>query len=119
VWPSNLLPGDVVQVRLLWSVEQALTSPYKVFIHLLDADGDLVAQRDSEPGGGSLPTTTWSPDEIVMDNHGLLLPSDLLPGQYTLRLGLYDALDPSDRLLVTGAGLESEDGLTLGTITIP
>lgn len=112
-WPVAARPGDVVGVRLLWSADATPARRYKVFLHLLAADGRLMAQRDGEPGGGSRPTTGWAAGEVVSDNHGLLLPADLPPGAYTLRLGLYDAFDPAARLPVAG-----EDGLTLATITV-
>ena len=113
VWPAGARPGDIVQARLVWSADATPARPYKVFLHLLDGAGNVVAQRDSEPAGGSRPTTGWSPGERVTDNHGLLLPTDLPPGDYTLRLGLYDAFDPQTRL-----PHGDEDGLTLSKLTI-
>jgi 4-amino-4-deoxy-L-arabinose transferase-like glycosyltransferase len=106
--------GDVIQIRLIWRADQRLTTRYKVFIQLLNGDGGLVAQRDSEPGGGLALTTTWTPGEMVIDNHALVLPDDLPPGEYTLIAGLYDLNDASARLLLEGGG----DALTLHTITV-
>jgi len=111
VWPSTAQPGDVIQVRLVWSADVLPARPYKVFLHLRDGDGNVVAQRDSEPGGGSRPTTGWPPGESIVDNHGLLLPADLPPGEYELWVGLYDPFDPSVRLPVAGA-----DSISLGII---
>jgi hypothetical protein len=113
VWPAAARPGDVVGVRLVWSADKTPARPYKVFLHLLAADGRLVTQRDSEPGGGSRPTTGWGAGETVNDNHGLLLPNALPPGEYELRLGLYDAFDPAARLPVNDA-----DSLSLGMISV-
>jgi hypothetical protein len=113
VWPAEARPGDVIQARLVWSAESPTARPYKVFLHLLDEAGSPMAQRDGEPVGGSRPTTTWQPGEVIVDNHGILLPPGIPPGQYTLRLGLYDAFDPQARLPVNG-----EDSLLLATITV-
>lgn len=113
VWPPTARPGDVVGVRLVWSADATPARATKVFLHLLAADGRLVAQRDGEPGGGQRPTTSWAAGEAIRDNHGLLLPPDLPPGQYELRLGLYDALDPAARLPVNGG-----DSLHLEVITV-
>lgn len=113
VGPVDLPAGDVVAVRLEWSADAPPGRAYKVFLHLLDGAGNVMAQRDGEPGGGARPTTGWAAGERITDNHGLLLPPDLPPGDYTLRLGLYDALDPTARLEVAGA-----DGLSLATITV-
>lgn len=116
VWPMEVRPGDVVRARLVWSADRTPARPYKVFLHLLDAVGGVVAQHDGEPAGGSRPTTSWATGERVIDNHGVLLPPDLPPGDYTLRLGLYDAFDPETRLLLSGEG--SEDGLMLGVVSV-
>jgi len=114
VWPDVARPGDVIRARLVWSADATPARAYKVFLHLLDGAGNVVAQHDGEPAGGSRPTTGWAAGERVIDNHGVLLPPGLPPGSYTLRLGLYDAFDPGARPAVDGA-----DGLELGRIMIP
>lgn len=95
-------PGDVAQIQLEWRTDAALQKRYKVFVQLLNSGGVLIAQRDSEPAGGSQPTTTWHPDVIVIDQHGLTLPNDLTAGNYQIIVGLYDADDPNQRLPVVG-----------------
>ena len=87
---TTLAPGDIAQVTLFWQTAVPLAARYKIFLHLVDETGNLVAQRDSEPGGNLKPTTIWPPGEVISDHHGLLLPADLPPGEYTLLLGLYD-----------------------------
>lgn len=93
-------PGDVLQVQFTWIAAAALETRYKVFLQLLDDEGFLVAQRDSEPGGGLAKTVGWQPGAPVIDKHALLLPKDLSPGVYQLIAGLYDSDDASARLLV-------------------
>jgi mannosyltransferase len=110
---DSLHPGDVLQVRFDWQTSAPLTTRYKVFLQLLNADGTLVAQRDSEPGGGLALTTGWTPGQQVQDRHALLLPADLPPGAYTLIAGLYDLNDSSARLPVKGGTY-----LSLATITV-
>lgn len=105
--------GDVILTRLIWTTDESPARPYKVFIHVLNASGSIVAQRDSEPGGGFRPTTSWLAGEKVEDNYGVQLPLGLLPGTYELRLGLYDAYDPQLRLSVEGG-----DSVSLGMITV-
>lgn len=98
-------PGDVIRVSLYWETDQPLNTRYKVFLHLLDGERNIVTQHDSEPGGGLALTTTWQPGAIVKDNHGLLIPSGTPPGNYELVVGLYDFADPANRLLFkTGEG---------------
>jgi len=98
---ADIQPGDILQVTLFWQAAVPLTDRYKVFLHLLDEQGNIVAQRDSEPGGGLALTTVWVPGEAVVDNHGILLPLGMADGRYSLRLGLYELTDPSRRLPIT------------------
>ena len=110
-------PGDILQLALFWQTIEQLEQRYKVFLHLVDDQGRIVAQRDSEPGGGLALTTTWSPGETVRDNHGIFVPIETPSGNYTLLLGMYDFANPSDRLsfdLTEG----TVDVLPVATITV-
>ncbi|NDJ61017.1 MAG: hypothetical protein GYB67_07820 [Chloroflexi bacterium] len=114
---TTITAGDVLQLRLTWTTDTALAVRYKVFVQLLDAGGVLVAQRDSEPGGGLALTTTWTPGAAILDNHALLIPRDLPPGDYALIVGLYDLNDPS----AAAARLTTPDGgdfIDVATITV-
>ena len=105
--------GDVLQLQLNWQTDAPLVTRYKVFVQLLNPDGILATQRDSEPAGGLAITTQWETDTLITDNHALVLPDTLLEGEYALIIGLYDLNDPSSRLAV-GDG----DFLSLGEIAI-
>lgn len=82
-------PGDILAFSLFWRAEQAVQQDYTVFVQLLDEDGKLHVQSDRLPVGGFRPTSTWQPDEVIVDNYGLALPADLAPGRYRLIAGLY------------------------------
>jgi hypothetical protein len=110
---ETVQPGDVLQAQFHWTTAKSLDARYKVFLQLLNVDGVLAAQRDSEPGGGQFPTTGWSPDETIIDNHALMIPDDLPPSHYTLIIGLYNPDDPLARLPV-GDG----EFLILGEIVV-
>lgn len=99
---GSVRPGDVLQMQLIWTTEAVHDKRFKVFLQLLDADGVLAAQRDSEPGGGSLPTTSWETGVAIQDNHALRIPATLSAGDYTLIAGLYDINDAWARLPVAG-----------------
>jgi uncharacterized membrane protein len=115
--PSETAAGDIVQLTLFWRADEQLDTRYKVFLHLVDDQGQIIAQRDSEPGGSLALTTTWQPGETIVDNHGLLVPLSVPDGQYTLLMGLYELGSPSDRLAVDTAG-GAVDAFSLGTITV-
>ncbi|MFH1086388.1 MAG: hypothetical protein V1772_11585, partial [Chloroflexota bacterium] len=108
--------GDIVQLTLFWEALAPVATRYKVFVHLVDARGNIVGQRDGEPVGGSRPTTTWAPGELLRDNYGLLVPAASPPGAHTLRVGLY-GLEDGQRLSASdGAG--ASDALDLAAVTI-
>ncbi len=114
---DDLRPGDVLGVTLFWTTDAPLATRYKVTVQLLAPDGTLITQHDAEPGGNRSLTTTWTPGVIVIDTHGLIIPSDLPPGDYTLIVGLYDINAPLDRLPVTVNGDAVGDVFTLPTKT--
>lgn len=80
----------LVQVVLHWQATGVIAHDYTVFIHLLDAQGHLVAQQDNMPLRGHYPTSLWSPEEMVIDTYWLHLPPGMPDGCYALRVGLYD-----------------------------
>lgn len=84
-----------IQLSLFWQAVQPIDQRYKVFIHLRDANNQLVSQNDSEPGGGRQPTDGWqvtdgaAREARVLDNYALPIPANLPAGQYRLAIGMY------------------------------
>ncbi|MCI0476606.1 MAG: hypothetical protein L0Y55_10195, partial [Anaerolineales bacterium] len=81
--------NDAIRVVLYWRSLKP-TRDYTVFVHLLDAHGNLRAQLDTQPRGGAYPISIWDAGEIVRDDYALALPRDLAPGEYRLAIGLYE-----------------------------
>jgi hypothetical protein len=75
-------------VTLRWRPETKTATRYTVFVHLLDANGRIVAQNDSEPRDGQFPTSTWEPADVVTDSHRLSL-AGIPGGRYRVEVGLY------------------------------
>ncbi len=101
-----LAAGDTLMVGLRWRPMRTLDRRLKVSVQLLDTREQVVVQRDGEPAGGSLPTTAWQRDEIVVDNHGLSLPFGTPPGDYRLIVAVYDAETGSRLLVQSGDAVE-------------
>ena len=90
--PSDpVAPGSTLSVTLYWQAENEMDVPYTVFVHLLEPNGQVLVEDNSEPAGGARPTTGWVPGEYVTDPHELLLPLDLPAGIYLIEVGMYDA----------------------------
>ncbi|MDH7485164.1 MAG: DUF2723 domain-containing protein [Anaerolineae bacterium] len=86
---SPLEGGSVLEVALHWQPLRPLDGDYTSFVHLLDAQGEKVAQSDHLPGGVYYPTSLWQPGETLLDVHRLELPAALGPAPYTLLVGFY------------------------------
>jgi hypothetical protein len=118
---TPLSPGDSLPFTLYWQSAAPITVDLKTFAHLLDSNGQVVAQLDWTPQDalGYLPTTAWQPSRPVVDRQTLSLPAGLAPGQYRLVVGWYYPVT-GDRLPVTVSDVASEsDGVTqVGIVTL-
>jgi mannosyltransferase len=115
---ERLAPGDILQLALFWRAAGPISERYKVFVHLYDEGGELVAQTDSEPGATLRPTDTWVPGELIADRYGVLIPPETPDGTYTLAVGLYPLAAPGDRLPVVLDGAPAGDRLNLATVVV-
>lgn len=86
---ATLAPGDVVTLHLRWHGRERLLHDWTVFVHVLDGNGDIVAESNRQPCGSTAPFTQWTPGDWYRDSHTLTLPPDLAAGTYTVRVGLY------------------------------
>lgn len=82
---STLSKGQAV-IDLIWKAKDEMSVSYRVFLHLRDTDGNVIAQSDGEPVNWTRPTTSWVKDEIVIDSRTLNAPA----GEYTLAAGMVD-----------------------------
>jgi 4-amino-4-deoxy-L-arabinose transferase-like glycosyltransferase len=114
---ETLAPGDIVPLTLFWRTHGPIPDDLKVFVHLLDAQGQLVAQRDSQPAGGLRPTSTWTKDEVIVDRYGVLLPGDLPAGDYRLIAGMYRPAS-DERLPVHSETNDDQDHVLVGVVRV-
>ncbi len=110
--PNPVKSGDVLQLGLRWKPSATASANDKVFTHVIDNEGNIWAQRDSDPVGGARPTTSWKPGEIIDDNYGLMILPGTPPGDYQIEMGMYGAAD-GRRLPVT-AGAQGDRLLLAG-----
>ncbi len=113
-----LRPMDVLHLGLSWRSLERMGSDYTVFVHLIDEEERVWAQRDGQPVGGSRSTSSWEPGEEIRDSHGLALPPDIPAGEYQLELGLYDATTGQRLPLLTSQGDVGEDRVLVGPVVV-
>ena len=112
-FPASAAVGDAISLRFVWGATQQINQPYTVFVHLLDGDGQLVAQADGLPRGGQWLTTCWRPGQAFEDGMAIDLPEQVPAGRYSMRAGLY-WLPTGERALLR----DGTDSVELGTIQV-
>ena len=93
-----------LRIALHWQAGGTPSKSYTVFAHLINGDGEQIANADGVPVSGDYPTTLWQGGEIIIDQHLMSLPPDLPPGVYGMNIGLYDPADFSRVPRLDGEG---------------
>jgi 4-amino-4-deoxy-L-arabinose transferase-like glycosyltransferase len=87
----GISPGESLDLTLYWQAEARTEEPVTAFVHLLDDQGNIVAQADRWPGG--LPSNIWAGGQVIVDEYEVELPPMVAPGTYQIAVGLYTAAD--------------------------
>jgi hypothetical protein len=92
--PMQAQAGTQLPFTFHWRASAPVDFDYTAFAHLLDAQGNKIAQLDWQPHDrmGLLPTSAWPLGWPVTDAQQLPLPPDLAAGDYTLLVGFYNWL---------------------------
>ena len=90
-------------LTLYWESIGPVNEDYNLFIHLLDAEGNVIAQADAPPTNNAYPTSWWASGETIADTRSLPLE----PAVNRLRLGFYN-LDSGERLTVNESTLPQQ-----------
>jgi len=106
---EEIRPGESVEVTLYWQSLAEMDKDYTVFVHLLDENDLVIAQRDTYPGLGTYPTRLWRVGDAFTDRYVLNLPATVFaPCTGRFEVGLYD-FSSGERLPARGP-----DGQPLG-----
>ena len=86
---ERIQPGDKVDVTLYWQALAPMRDNYSLYVQVFGWQQNL-GQHDSYPGGGTYPTSLWSPGQIIRDRHQITIRPDALgPGPAWIAAGLY------------------------------
>jgi 4-amino-4-deoxy-L-arabinose transferase-like glycosyltransferase len=96
---DEMPPGPHVNLTFVWQCDARPAVELTVFAHLLDDEGNIVAQMDRPPLDGDYPTSAWEAGEVIIDTVAIPMPSresfkDTLPeSPLWLQVGLYRPQD--------------------------
>jgi 4-amino-4-deoxy-L-arabinose transferase-like glycosyltransferase len=114
---ADLRSGEEIRLTLYWQAEGEMGTNYTVFTHLIDEEGDIWGQMDSQPLGGDYPTSFWDVGEVIEDEYILAINEDIPTGQYWLEVGMYK-LATGQRLPILGDKGEVKDDRILLPLSI-
>ncbi len=109
-------PGDLLGVTLAWARVGSVPRPPRMFVHVLDPAGRLVAQRDGPLPNDLVPISAWPLDHTFPIFTRVILPRDL-HGLYRIRVGLYDPISGARWPVRINGSLD--DGVEVGTLELP
>jgi hypothetical protein len=117
--PHRVVAGETMTVTLAWEAQSQPEADLVAFVHVwTPGDDQPLAQHDSRPRQGWLPTTAWQAGERVIDAHPVAIPDDAPPGRHPLWAGLYHAADGARPPAFAGEERLPYDLIPIGEIEI-
>ncbi len=80
----------IIPVQIQWTAQTDSLPNYRITLKLVDAVGEVWAQRDGEPRANQRHFSAMATGETLLDRHGLRVLAGTPPGIYTLELTLTD-----------------------------
>jgi len=115
-----IAPGSTLTVTVYYRGVQPASADYTQFFQLYAPALGMAAQSDQPPRQGGNPTTTWTADEIIVDQVVLTVDPAAAPGQYTLNTGMYDPVSGARAPLMAADGSPMPDNQApLAVFTVP
>ena len=96
--PVTHQPGIDLRLSLIWRTNAPLPGDYKISARLLNEAGEVAAMVDQVPVHFAYPTTAWRSGELIRDVYTLNLTPDVLPGNFTPLIILYDPAQNASEL---------------------
>ncbi|MBI5878672.1 MAG: glycosyltransferase family 39 protein [Chloroflexi bacterium] len=111
--------SNVLTATLYWQSLSAAKANYKVFVHVVGNNEQIVGQKDGEPGAGAYPMTGWIEGEYLIDSYRVELPPNLAAGAYTVYIGMYDPVTTTRLAIMDVDGKPAGDRWRLASLQWP
>jgi hypothetical protein len=108
------LDRSTARLTSIWNCLASLNSDETIFVHVFDANGQLIAQADGDPLHELLPLAECRPGEQIHDVRYLSLPI----GTFTIKTGVYNRATQQRLTATDSNGLSFPDNaVTIGPFT--
>jgi hypothetical protein len=127
--PLEITFGEVAKLRgysvigdtsllLYWeALAQTPDIDYSILLHLDAASDKPPITLDHAIAGAIISTRTWTPGVVYRDP--IALPPDLPPGEYSIRIGMYEyGAETSERLPIIGVEDQHDGRYPVGILTV-
>lgn len=112
--------NNSLSVTIYWQASAPQIADYTLFLHVIDANGTLVAQADGPALQGYWPTSAWQPGHTLRDERTVALPGSMPAGAYRLLAGWYLPASGVRLSAADAAGVAWRDeAVELGAFTLP
>jgi len=122
---ERVTAGRPVTVTLYWGALPASWDPFPppseghlVFVHAVDATGEVVGRLDTIPFRGVLPAVGWPPGLVFREEYVVPISADAIPGRAALLVGLYQSEAPMTRLVARRNGADLGDAFRIEPLVI-
>jgi len=105
--PETAAPGETITVSFYWEAVNNITEDYRLFLHVIDENGETTTQGDNRPVP-ELFSYNWMVGYPLYSE--LPLPMPETPGTYEIYAGLYNdagrlAVDAPDNRILLGTAI--------------
>lgn len=103
--PGRANVSEIIQIPFYSEAVNNITEDYRLFLHVVDENGEIASQGDSRPVPNLL-SYNWMPAYPLYSELPLMMPD--VPGTYEIYAGLYNdngrlAIDAPDNRVLLGA----------------
>ncbi len=110
--------GQALDVNLYWQAHEPTNVDMHLFVGLFSQDGQMIASGEDVPLGNAFGTSRWRSGELVREPVRLSVPRDAAPGNYLLRVALYNPYTDEPLPAETGAWVTSASQIQLTIVSI-
>ena len=110
---NQIAPGQSFEALTYWQVTERPKPPVAIFVHLLDATGNIRGQHD----GLGAAMAMLEPGDLIIQRHIVTANGNATPGTYRLQVGLYQPIT-LERFQAQPQNSPSLDRILLSTLEV-